>query len=231
MKRKSLFLLTLLLVVFSTGQVLATGDEVIEADDSEVLELEKEVEEIIEDIEEVLEEQEDIIEEEEIIEEELELRANDVESIPELDNIIGDSIKKGRNILDTIENQYNLKKQFVNNSKTAYTLTVKVKDDLKDVSLEMKDIVKDKERKIDKETYGEIRETTGDIEKAIKESEYLAGSILRETKNYVGYLRNKEFEKASESFQQILLLQEYQVNLLTTVNQNIIELKTILENA
>ncbi|MCR2044519.1 hypothetical protein [Anaerosalibacter massiliensis] len=228
MKKKNLFLLTLLLVVFTTGQVFASSDEFDEAEEVEVLELEEEIEEIIEEVEEILDEQENILQEEEIIQEEIEYTLEDVESLTEIGDKIEHGIKKGREILDIVEKQYNMKRQFVHNSKNAYDLTLQAKNDLKDIGIEMKEIIKDKERTIDKETYGKIRELTGSIESAIKESEYIAGSILKESKNYVGYLRNKQFKEAANSFQKILLLQDEQVKLLTTANTNIEQIKVLL---
>ncbi|MEY8304281.1 hypothetical protein [Anaerosalibacter bizertensis] len=226
MKKKSLFLLSLLLITFSTSHVLASSDDVIPTDEVEVLELEEEIEGLIEEVDEIIEENQEIINEEEEIEEELE----EIENLTELGDKIEDSIKKSRFILDAIENQYNMKRQFVHNSKDAYNLTIQLKNNLNEVNGEIKNIIKDKDKTIDKETYGEIREITSHISSAIKESEYIAGSILRETKNYAGYLKNRQFKEASKSFQRILSLQNEQINLLKTVNEDIGQLNIILEN-
>ncbi len=95
----------------------------------------------------------------------------------------------------------------------------------------MTDIIKDKDRKIDVETYGEIRQTTDTLKKEIKESDYIVGEIAKETKNYIVLVKNKNFKGAIKSFERILLLQDQQIELLKIINKNVETLNNILINA
>ena len=95
----------------------------------------------------------------------------------------------------------------------------------------MKEIIQDEDRKIDKETYGEIRETTENLKADVKENKYIIGNIAKETKNYIVLVKNREIRKAIRTFDNILVLQEEQLELLHIINGNVNEVKVILENA
>lgn len=95
----------------------------------------------------------------------------------------------------------------------------------------MKEIIQDEDRKIDKETYGEIRETTENLKADVKENKYRIGNIAKETKNYIVLVKNREIRKAIRTFDNILVLQEEQLELLHIINGNVNEVKVILENA
>lgn len=244
--KKKIFALTLLLAVFSVGLVHAETEaiteEIIVADHrGEVGGEVKEIEEVIEDIDQVLEElkensknQVDIKNDEELDDEELEEAINEVLNLEEkedrnrLEAIYHKGQEKIQNITNIVEKQYNMKKQFILNTKEVYQLTYEIQEDLRYLGLEMKDIVKNKDRTIDKEAYGEIRENIANLKKDVKENDYIIGNIVKETKKYILLVKNKQFKDAAKTFENILILQEQQIDLLKTINENITDLKFIL---
>lgn len=258
--KKKVFVFTLLLVAFTFGFAYAEGDavdmadvgedpiEVLETEETveaeefvedveveELEEIEEEIEEIIEDVEEIIEQEEEIIEDEELeeaIDEVIELEQEaELNKVEEFEDHYKEGKEKVKEIVGIVENQYNKKKQFVANAKEAYVLTKEVEQGLKDIRYEMKEIIQDEDRKIDKETYGEIRETTENLKADVKENKYRIGNIAKETKNYIVLVKNREIRKAIRTFDNILVLQEEQLELLHIINGNVNEVKVILENA
>lgn len=220
--------LSLLLISFSTGFVYAETD-IIPEDVNEVLnELEK-----IPDRFTNIKVYEDINnpELENAIEEVLELQEDNPSAFEKVEEFYERSSKVVKTIADIVEKQYNGKKQFVFNTKEVYELTNQLQKNLTNVRLEMTDIIKDKDRKIDAETYTEIRRTTDSLKKEIKENDYIIGEIAKETKNYIVLVKNKNFKGAIKSFEKILSLQEQQINLLKIINKNVETLNNILINA
>jgi len=65
----------------------------------------------------------------------------------------------------------------------------------------------------------------------VKENKYRIGNIAKETKNYIVLVKNREIRKAIRTFDNILVLQEEQLELLHIINGNVNEVKVILENA
>ncbi len=252
--KKKVFILTLFLFIFGTNVALAEDmvleETVIDTVEEEVLV--EEIEEITEEVEELLEEPEEIIEDEELeetideaVEEEIKEVLDEKEAVEEIEEIknevevnsvtpeeLGEKIESGidksRKIIDIIENQYNMKKQFVNNTKEAYRLSIEIENGLKNTGLEMKDIVKDEDRTIDKDAYGDIRIITGNIKQQIKGDNYKAGTLSKETVNYVRYVFNGQFRQANKTFKNMLALQEDQLALLREINDQIIALNEVL---
>lgn len=235
-------------------QVVEETEEVVEVEEVEKVqevetveeealeEIQEDVEEVLEEVEETLEEQEAIADDEKINDEELEEAIDEVINLEEADleegtelNRIEEIYYKGqqrvKKVVNIVEKQYNMKKQFVQNAKEAYMLTTQVEAGLKDVGQEIKDIIKDKERTIDKETYGNIRETTTNLKEEVRENDYMVGTIIKETRNYIVLVKNRQFRDAAQTFENILLLQEQQLDLLHIIDRNVAELQTILVNA
>lgn len=235
-------------------QVVEETEEVVEVEEVEKVqevetveeealeEIQEDVEEVLEEVEETLEEQEAIADDEKINDEELEEAIDEVINLKEADleegtelNRIEEIYYKGqqrvKKVVNIVEKQYNMKKQFVQNAKEAYVLTTQVEAGLKDVGQEIKDIIKDKERTIDKETYGNIRETTTNLKEEVRENDYMVGTIIKETRNYIVLVKNRQFRDAAQTFENILLLQEQQLDLLHIIDRNVAELQTILVNA
>jgi len=168
---------------------------------------------------------------EDAIEEILELQDDNPSAFEKVEEIYEKGSKVVKTISDIVEKQYNGKKQFVLNTKEVYELSNELQQNLKNVRLEMADIIKDKDRKIDVETYGEIRQSTDTLKKEIKENDYILGEIGKETKNYIVLVKNKNFKGAIKSFERILLLQDQQIELLKIINKNVETLNNILINA
>lgn len=221
--------LSLLLVVFSTGFVHAEP-HVLPEDVNKVLE---ELEGITEDILNLdnLSQDSQDPQLEEAIEEVLGLEEDESSRLEKLEEIYAKVQEKVQNVAEIVERQYNGKKLFVQNIKEVHTLTSNLQENLKDVRLEMKTIVKDEEREIDVETYGEIRDSIDNLKREIKENDYIIGEIARETKNYLRLVKNKRFLEAVKSFERILSLQEEQIQLLQIIDRNVLQLHEILLNA
>lgn len=221
--------LSLLLVVFSTGFVHAEP-HVLPEDVNKVLE---ELEGITEDILNLdnLSQDSQDPQLEEAIEEVLELEEDESSRLEKLEEIYAKVQEKVQNVAEIVERQYNGKKLFVQNIKEVHTLTSNLQENLRDVGLEMKTIVKDEEREIDVETYGEIRDSIDNLKREIKENDYIIGEIARETKNYLRLVKNKRFLEAVKSFERILSLQEEQIQLLQIIDRNVLQLHEILLNA
>ncbi|WP_353096987.1 hypothetical protein [Tissierella praeacuta] len=218
--------LSLLLIGFSTGFVYAETD-IIPKDVNEVL---KELEKIPDSLTNI---KEDINnpELENAIEEVLELQEDTPSTLEKIDAFYERSSKIVKNIADIVERQYNGKKQLVLNTKEVYELSAELQKNLTSTRLEMTDIIKDKDRKIDAQTYTEIRKTTDTLKKEIKENDYIIGEIAKETKNYIVLVKNKNFKGAIKSFEKILSLQDQQIKLLKIINKNVETLNNILINA
>lgn len=184
---------------------------------------------IEEEIKEVLEEEniEDIMEEVEELEEEIIAQPNSVNPV-EFGEKIEKGIENSRRIIDIVETQYNMKKQFVENTKEAIQLNTEIRAGLKNIHLEMKEIVKDENRTIDKDTYGNIRVITGNIKNKIRGDNYKFGTLAGETVNYVRYVFTGQFRQANKTFQNILILQENQLALLRELNNELMALNNIL---
>ncbi len=221
--------LSLLLVVFSTGFVHAEP-HVLPEDVNKVLEeLEGITDELL-NLDNLSQDSQDP-QLEEAIEEVLELEEDESSRLEKLEEIYAKVQEKVQDVAEIVERQYNGKKLFVQNVREVYTLTSDLQENLRDVGLEMKAIVKDEERKIDTETYGEIRDSIDNLKREIKENDYIIGEIARETKNYLRLVKNKRFLEAVKSFERILSLQEEQIQLLQIINRNVLQLHEILLNA
>ena len=259
--KKKVFGITLLLVIFTFGfahgealveeeipmvepeameevEVTEELEEAVEIEEfaevEEIEELQEEVEEIIEEVEETLEIQEEILDNEEVeeaIEEAIELEKYEENTFEKIEDYYNIGKEKAIKATGIIENQYNKKKQFVQNTKEVYVVTRDIEQGLKDITLEMADIIKDEDRKIDKETYGEIRDNTKELKKEVRENKYMVIEVVRESKNYVVQIKNKEIRNAARTFDKILILQEEQLKTLYEINGNVNEIKMVLEKA
>lgn len=133
-------------------------------------------------------------------------------------------------ITNVVEKQYKLKKQFVKNTREVYKLTSEIQVNLKKLALEMKDLIKDVDRTMDKEDYADIGEALSNLKNDIKTNEYIAGNVAMESRRYINFVRNREFINANRSFEKLVDAQEKQINLLKNLNNNISDLRIILEN-
>lgn len=204
------------------------------AEVEEIQELKEEVEEIIEEVEETLEIQEEIIDNEyleEAMDQAIELEKYEENTFEKIEDYYNIGKEKAIKATGIIENQYNKKKKFVQNTKEVYVVTRDIEQGLKDITYEMGNIIKDEDRKIDKETYGEIRDNTKELKKEVRENKYMVIEVVRESKNYVVQIKNKEIRNAVKTFDKILILQEEQLRTLYEINGNVNEIKVILENA
>lgn len=251
--KKKLILLTVMLAIFNTGLVygetetieegtaeylvekIALDDEV---DQVELEQIEEDIYEILDELDKTIEEEKKVVDDEKINDQKLDQAIDEVLNLEEeaetphkLSNIHIRGYNKIKNIADIVENQYKMKKQFLINTGEVYGLAGGIQNDLRYIKLEMKDIVKDDNRTIDKETYGEIRQAIDTLKKDINENDYIVGKIVKETKNYIRLVKGREFQDATRTFEEILILQEQQIDLLKVINQNIYQLKTILTNA
>lgn len=213
-------------------EFIEDNEEFVEVE--EIEELQEEVEEIIEEVEEILEEHEEIMDNEELdeaMEEAIELEEYDANKFEKIEDYYNKGKEKAKVVTNVVENQYNMKKQFVVNTKEVYIVTQDIKYGLKDITYEMAHIIKDEDRKIDKETYGEIRDTTKTLKEEVKENRYMVVNVARETVNYVVQVKNREIRNAAKTFENILVLQEKQLATLYGINNNVIEVKEILQAA
>lgn len=214
--------LSLLLATFSTGFVHAEAQVLPQEVDEVLNELERMSDNIVDT---------NNLKLEEAIEEVLELKDDIPAKVERLEGLYHRVQDGAKAIAEIVERQYDGKKQFVLNTKEVYELSVQLQEDLSDLRLEMKDLIKDKDREIDKETYGEIRNTTNTLKQEIKENDYIVGEIAKEVKTYLRLVKDKKFRDAVRSFERILILQDQQIELLKIIDRNILELNDILLNA
>lgn len=238
--KKKTFILILALLVFSFGFAYAETEIIFEEAivPNPVDNIIDDIKGSITDVEEILEilqegsmKQNDIfndVELEESINEVLDLE--EYESMNRLETIYIKGKEKIQYIANIVEKQYNMKKQFIANTKEIYDLTYETQRNLRSLGLEMKDIIKDDNRTIDKEDYAEIRGSIDSLKDDIKANNYIMGNVARESRKYIKLVRNKEFINATKTFENILIFQEQQIHLLRIINENILELKFILEN-
>lgn len=214
--------LSLLLATFSTGFVHAEAQVLPQEVDEVLNELERMSDNIVDT---------NNLKLEEAMEEVLELKDDIPAKVERLEGLYHRVQDGAKAIAEIVERQYDGKKQFVLNTKEVYELSVQLQEDLSDLRLEMKDLIKDKDREIDKETYGEIRDTTNTLKQEIKENDYIVGEIAKEVKTYLRLVKDKKFRDAVRSFERILILQDQQIELLKIIDRNILELNDILLNA
>ena len=214
--------LSLLLATFSTGFVHAEAQVLPQEVDEVLNELERMSDNIVDT---------NNLKLEEAIEEVLELKDDIPAKVERLEGLYHRVQDGAKAIAEIVERQYDGKKQFVLNTKEVYELSVQLQEDLSDLRLEMKDLIKDKDREIGKETYGEIRNTTNTLKQEIKENDYIVGEIAKEVKTYLRLVKDKKFRDAVRSFERILILQDQQIELLKIIDRNILELNDILLNA
>ncbi|MGN9165042.1 hypothetical protein ACTNDY_07095 [Tissierellaceae bacterium HCP3S3_D8] len=214
--------LSLLLATFSTGFVHAEAQVLPQEVDEVLNELERMSDNIVDT---------NNLKLEEAMEEVLELKDDIPAKVERLEGLYHRVQDGAKAIAEIVERQYDGKKQFVLNTKEVYELSVQLQEDLSDLRLEMKDLIKDKDREIDKETYGEIRNTTNTLKQEIKENDYIVGEIAKEVKTYLRLVKDKKFRDAVRSFERILILQDQQIELLKIIDRNILELNDILLNA
>ena len=214
--------LSLLLATFSTGFVHAEAQVLPQEVDEVLNELERMSDNIVDT---------NNLKLEDAMEEVLELKDDIPAKVERLEGFYYKVQDGAKAIAEIVERQYNGKKQFVLNTKEVYELSVQLQEDLSDLRLEMKDLIKDKDREIDKETYGEIRDITNTLKQEIKENDYIVGEIAKEVKTYLRLVKDKKFRDAIRSFERILILQDQQIELLKIIDRNILELNDILLNA
>lgn len=132
-------------------------------------------------------------------------------------------------VVGVAENQYQMKKDFTQNSAEVYRLTADVKKNSENLKQEIKYIIKDSDRTITPEDYANIRQGIDSLKNDIAANEYIAGSIAKETTNYFRFVKQKQFIKANRSFEKILTLQEEQIELLNIIDNHIKELNIVLK--
>lgn len=238
--KKRLTALSLALIIFNTGFVYAEQGTIIKKENITKQNVEEEitvdVNIMLEELEKAIEKQIGVTNDEEIDDEQLEeavnqvLDAEEYEDKNRLETTYLKGQEKAQEITNIIESQYNMKKQFILNNKGVLGLTYEIQKDLRYLALETKVIVRNKDKTIDKETYGEIRENINHLKTDIRQNDYIIGNIAKETKNYIKLVINKQFKEANKTFKKILVLQEQQIDLLKVINKNITELKVILAN-
>lgn len=232
--KKKLFIFTAVLMIFNAGSVYAATNEVVLKEEIQVVDkvdfelLENDIDDLIKQLE---EDETKIKENKEIQNEELDKAINEVLTLDEtLESEQNMRYNRIGNVSNIVERQYFMKKQFIINTNELYNLTIEMRKGLENTKLELKDIIRDKDRTIDEQAYKEIRRNINELKMDLKENTYIVGNVGRESINYIRLVSRGEFRKAANTFEQIVLLQDERINLLTTINKSIDDLNTILGN-
>lgn len=222
MKKRLLIFLVTLITLFSSSQVFAK-----DISDKKITEEIVNVEEIIENLDEVSKEQDKITDNElnNTIDEVIKLQEHDLQN----ERDFRDKLQKGVNgtnkVIDIVNRQIQMKSQFIQNIIEVYNTAAKIEKDMISIKNELNDIITSNERDLTGEEYEQIKKSIKELKREAKEADYIAGSILKETKNYIGHVRKKEFRKAIISFERIVELQQQQIEMLKTLEKNTSRLK------
>ncbi|WP_042678438.1 hypothetical protein [Anaerosalibacter massiliensis] len=224
---KKLIALTLsILTLFSSVTVFADTIEEPKVYEEVV----KELEEAIEEIEEVQKNRIEILQDKKFnktMNEMINLQKNKKNTEDEIRDIIEKVFEKSLKISEIVNKQVEMKTLYLNNSKEVYDLTIAIEDDFKIIVKELKRVAK--EGNITLKEYENIRQVVVSLIKEMQEVEYAVGNIAKESRIYINYVGNKQFNKAIESFETILGLQGQQIDMLRTIYTHTTEIKELLE--
>lgn len=132
-------------------------------------------------------------------------------------------------VLQYILRRIELKAQFVQNSREIWSLSKEIDSNLKRIVQEMEDIVKS-DREFTADQYYEVKQLRKEIQQDIREADYRIGSIAKETITFAKKVRNKEFIKAQNTFNNILILQKQQIEFLEMILENTQNLLILLQS-
>lgn len=132
-------------------------------------------------------------------------------------------------VLQYILRRIELKAQFVQNSREIWSLSKEIDGNLKRIVQEMEDIVKS-DREFTADQYYEVKQLRKEIQQNIREADYRIGSIAKETITFAKEVRNKEFIKAQNTFNNILILQKQQIEFLEMILENTQNLLILLQS-
>lgn len=133
-------------------------------------------------------------------------------------------------VFDVIERQYNLKKSFVLNTRDVYNLSRDIQKNVKYINSEVKYIVKDDSRNIDRDDLYDLLDNISDLKVEMKNNEYVAGDIGKTSVRYTKQIKNKDFRNAKLTFIELVELQEEQIQLLKVLLAHTENTIQILEN-
>lgn len=209
-----LLVLTLMLALAPVALAKEPVDEAI--DETDV---------IIEDIDTLMNQEAEV---------EIENTSKEIENLDVDDDVVIEEDENGQSriarLAEIISRQIELKTEFVQNTKGVYRLLLDTKTTLQDIKEEIKDIRVSEDRSLDGKDFELIKANHKKLKADLRNAQYKAGDIAKESAVYIRHVKNRQFVKAVASFEKILDLQKQQIKLLETILEDALNLHEILLN-
>lgn len=235
MRKLSILLSFLLVFTFTSGSVAFAEREEISNDEMELI-LREMVDEINSTIDESIlkSNSRDDINMESRIDESIdynqELAEKYEEELLRNRSFFGDLYDKYIKITNIIERQYKLKKTFKDNASESISLMYNMKADINNISKELNLIFNSPDKELSLDDFYLIMSELKGLNLELKNTNYIAGSLVKESAKYIRQVTRLNISAAGESFETIVELQFQQIELLNAASQSIGNINTILNN-